>query len=74
MKHDKSNFKCPECGKPLYWFNEQHSDLVCEECGYSIDPWADDYQPPEPDNIPEGCAACGGPYPNCTSSCNLFDD
>ena len=24
--------------------------------------------------IPEGCAACGGDYPNCTSSCSLFDD
>lgn len=26
------------------------------------------------DDIPEGCAACGGPYPSCTSSCPLFDD
>lgn len=24
--------------------------------------------------MPEGCAACGGPYPNCTTSCKLFDD
>ena len=26
------------------------------------------------DDIPEGCAACGGPYPSCISSCNLFDE
>ena len=26
------------------------------------------------DDIPEGCAACGGDYPNCTTSCPLFDD
>lgn len=26
------------------------------------------------DNIPEGCDACGGPYPSCIASCNLFDD
>lgn len=26
------------------------------------------------DYIPEGCVACGGPYPSCTSSCPLFDD
>ena len=26
------------------------------------------------DDIPEGCAACGGDYPNCTDSCPLFDD
>lgn len=26
------------------------------------------------DDMPEGCAACGGDYPNCTESCPLFDD
>ena len=26
------------------------------------------------DDVPEGCIACGGPYPDCTSSCSLFDD
>ncbi|MCI5452469.1 hypothetical protein MR511_01840 [bacterium] len=26
------------------------------------------------DDIPEGCAACGGPYPSCKISCPLFDD
>lgn len=26
------------------------------------------------DDIPEGCAACGGPYPNCVDSCSMFDD
>lgn len=25
-------------------------------------------------NIPSGCAACGGPYPSCMSSCPMFDD
>lgn len=23
---------------------------------------------------PAGCRACGGDYPNCTSSCPMFDD
>lgn len=23
---------------------------------------------------PEGCIACGGPYPYCKSSCKVFDD
>lgn len=32
--------------------------------------WIDDTD----DDVPEGCAACGGPYPNCCSSCPLFDD
>ena len=26
------------------------------------------------DDVPEGCAACGGPYPRCCASCPLFDD
>ena len=26
------------------------------------------------DYIPPGCRACGGNYPNCTSSCPLFDE
>ena len=26
------------------------------------------------DSIPVGCAACGGDYPNCKSSCPMFDD
>ena len=26
------------------------------------------------DEIPEGCKACGGPWPDCETSCSLFDD
>ena len=25
-------------------------------------------------HIPSGCRACGGPYPECRSSCSLYDD
>lgn len=32
----------------------------------------DDYEPEE--DMPECCIACGGPYPQCTTSCKLFDD
>lgn len=37
------------------------------------DHWVD---PPDDfyDDMPEGCKACGGPYPDCTSSCKMFDD
>lgn len=34
----------------------------------------DDIYEMEFDDIPEGCAACGGPYPSCISSCNLFEE
>ena len=33
-----------------------------------------DYLIDDDDDIPEGCAVCGGPYPDCMTSCNLFDD
>lgn len=31
------------------------------------------YYERHPEQIPSGCRACGGPYPECKSSCNLFD-
>lgn len=33
----------------------------------------DDYYEDE-NYIPEGCRACGGPYPLCKQGCALFDD
>lgn len=33
-----------------------------------------DYYKAPVTNIPEGCAACGGPYPDCKWSCPMFDD
>ena len=32
------------------------------------------YYERHPEKIPAGCRACGGPYPECRSSCNLFDE
>jgi len=28
----------------------------------------------EAEEPPVGCRACGGPYPNCMTSCSLFDN
>lgn len=59
---------------------------TCTECGYVNDVTEDNirYDDDEKENtysaideindIPEGCRACGGQYPNCTYSCPLFDD
>ena len=36
-----------------------------------------DLEPDDDDfvyDIPEGCKACGGDYPNCADSCPIFDD
>lgn len=57
--------------------------LVCDDCGHSVD--IVDYgheeethnslfgYKPYKDDVPEGCSACGGPYPSCKTSCALFN-
>lgn len=80
---NSSGQKCPDCGSEL----ERDSDeemWVCPNCGFEgytsmlggsahiVSDDDDDYG--SEDDIPEGCQACGGPYPNCKSSCSLFDD
>lgn len=69
---------CNECGAVMELINcGVHPDkYVCpdEECGWEC--LVEDYyygdEPPE--DIPEGCRACGGPYPQCMISCKMFDD
>lgn len=60
---------CPDCGHRMrrvkdswgFWDGETYT---CDYCDF------DDYD----DGIPEGCAACGGDWPNCTSGCPMYDD
>ena len=33
-----------------------------------------EYYNKHPMEVPEGCAACGGPYPDCKWSCPMFDN
>ena len=61
-------------------------DFVCPSCGWTVDMMDYEYEDDEKewtsemlesyggDVPPAGCRACGGPYPDCTSSCSLFDD
>lgn len=76
--HDISDQKCPKCGAFMFWEDEWHDVLICPKCSYDFSPWRieddDEIDIPFYENVPEGCAACGGPYPDCTTSCNLFDD
>lgn len=74
--------KCGECFTELV---QKDGYLECPACGWNItDEEAeefdiDDYRsrvlfPGRAyEEIPEGCAACGGDYPNCKDSCPLFD-
>lgn len=80
---DLSNYDwyCDNCDASLdeqTGFNVNCGSWICTECGdinfieesEIIEDDYDDYD----DEIPEGCAACGGPYPNCMTSCPIFDD
>ena len=64
-------------------FNVRSGEWVCTNCGKTNDVSEDNIRDEDEDDveyfstesaIPEGCAACGGDFPNCTTSCPLFDD
>lgn len=70
--------------------NSYSGKWVCFDCGkyvkqstvnrhFSNHPIHNDYSEYYDDlkminNEPDCCKACGGPYPNCMSSCKIFDD
>lgn len=56
---------CPNCGAEL--FDNEDGTFDCCECEETFD-YDDLY------DVPPGCESCGGPYPQCKSSCKLFDD
>ena len=62
----EGTYKCPSCG----WTIDEYDYEYGGNAGYTEETLAmfDDDVPPE------GCLACGGPYPYCKSSCKLFDD
>lgn len=66
---------CPEC--TCYDDIEEVDDdkFVCKQCGHKFTiKTAYLLDLPYDPEIPSGCLACGGPYPDCKSSCNIFDD
>ena len=74
--------KCPECGAKL---DSTETFWDWPGCGYfkvkskyaRLEAANERFLKKFFDNadMPEGCAACGNPaYPDCQSSCPLFDD
>lgn len=63
------------------WFNgtnlydERDNQILCADCAIEA---ATSRTDGDDDNtnsvIPEGCAACGGDWPRCTTSCPLYDE
>lgn len=72
-----------DCGEHMYPVGDT-DEFVCPCCGAKWDlldyelhgPYSNILRPIfGPDDPGEGCIACGNPaYPNCKSSCGLFDD
>lgn len=63
---------CSECLVKME-YNSKNDTFKCPNCGRLSDEDEDEFMDDD-DDIPEGCIACGGPYPDCTISCKLFDD
>lgn len=69
LSADEENYICPSCNGTANRAEYEY-DYGDEELEWSpnmLDMFRDD--------IPCGyCLICGGPYPNCKTSCKLFDD
>ena len=44
------------------------------KCQYEQVDELEEYEDDIYDDVPFGCRACGGLYPNCVDSCSLYDD
>jgi len=63
--------ECHECDT-LMGYSQKLERFRCHCCGKEIA--EEDYEEYYDDNTPPyGCRACGGPWPNCQTSCKLFD-
>lgn len=70
--------EAPKGGNDIY---------ACPSCDWSVDVMEYEYEDSEEEELteevlkaykgdvpPAGCRACGGPYPQCKTSCKMFDD
>ena len=67
---------CPDCGTTM-GFSYSKMEFKCPDCGRVADVgeamlFQDDE--PDGDEIPFVCRTCGGPWPDCRTSCKMFDD
>lgn len=70
---DLIELECPECGATatIEWddVNKEYYANECEEYDYD-----DIFSDPE-NNMPDCCKSCGcDAYPDCITTCRIFDD
>ena len=81
----RKHITCPFCGEQMIHEDYTGGGYVCEYCGESItyrqrnmtlEQIDEDRCSTTPyrSSVPRGCRACGGPYPDCMTSCRLYDD
>ena len=67
---------CPDCGATM-GYNYVKDEFKCPDCGRLMDAYeAAELQAEEEDEDekPFVCRTCGGPWPECRTSCKMFDD
>ena len=70
---------CDVCGRKMNVIEESKNRylVICPGCGeeFCVDENDEIINDNDSyDDIPVGCRACGGPYPSCKISCNMFDE
>ena len=64
---------CPQCGETM-GYSYINSEFKCFNCGYIMDENDWDHETEDDNGMPWVCSTCGGPWPNCSTSCKMFDD
>ena len=74
MRNENDFVLCDKCGKKQFMedgpVSTADQGILCMSC------WKDYskvYKSKPSSKVPKGCVACGGPYPDCKSSCKMFD-
>ena len=69
----RNNPECPVCGTEM-GYSYYRSEFKCPSCGYTAGEYELDFEDNDTEDIPYGCAACGGPWPDCIIGCDIYED
>ena len=72
--HKYNELACPDCMNGILQFNSSTGNYKCFQCGFECNTRDLDVR----DSLgiffkPKKCIDCGGPYPDCESTCYLDD-
>ena len=65
IHHDEGYYICSICGVKVY------ESTALRKIEKENDKWLEQVNNIE---VPVGCSACGGPYPDCITGCKVFDE